>query len=212
MPSDSEYKFIWTSSSKIFKYVNFGPSLSAADQHRSPFCGNVWDIVIRPFVQGCHQLTSINLRDNINIADNSLAAIADYCLIEIDVLGCFEVTDDGVNDLMLGCRQLTVISISSSTFDFFGGTALRCCVQQTRILLNYSDRVTDAAVINLAQNCGRLIFIDFCRFVNVPGASFSAQSQGCPLVAISISTVAEVSWIPIFQLWRKAALSWEKWV
>ncbi|CAF0822081.1 unnamed protein product [Adineta ricciae] len=145
---------------------------------------SITDQGIIEFVQQYPSLRKIRLQNCSHITDASICAIGKYCLrlMELDLTGCIQISDEGVNSLRLlpyiRSLSLSQTRISDAALIAIGQSSFHYTLNE--INLKMCTEITDDGFAFLLKNCPKLKKIGFLQCPKLTERSreiFNAQTH-----------------------------------
>jgi len=140
---------------------------------------------IKELATGSPQLTSINLSDCHLVSDSGLAYLGECCpeLLTISLRHCGQISDDGLGWLAEDCPKLEVLNLMGcADISDVGCLALaRHCPALQSVNLSGCN-ISDAAVVQLADQCRDLMAVDVSRCSQITDVSLRALGKNSTLL------------------------------
>lgn len=164
----------WVDDDFIACLVNSCPQLQRLSMDS---CAKVTDIGINKIAESCPQLQALILHGI--CSDAALVAVAKGCP-QLRILGLMDtdVSDAGLLEVAKGCPQLQSLELDRTQVSNVG--VLKNCTQLRNLVLCSCLKITDAAILELAQGCLRLESLDLTGCTGVTDASISFIAQSWP--------------------------------
>ncbi|KAF5456473.1 hypothetical protein F2P56_025956 [Juglans regia] len=179
--TDDDLRFLAQTCPKIEALnLNLKPPRENSDEFDQP-CDDVGDDGLCALAIGCRKLSKVLLRRRKNIGDVGVVSLINLAstLTNLDLGWCNLITDQAlaaIGEQMYCLEELNMAECGPKITDI-GGVAIATIQTLKRLNFSWLINVSDPTLFALAENCQKLVAVDFTGCELITGAGIRAFSN-----------------------------------